>query len=84
MNADDRIARAYNPAAFPNEKMNRIAVRRQDKSPITTKDVERLRSIKNVTMVDPYDYVNDINYYYRNGDDYLLFYGYGDREYVDR
>lgn len=83
MNADDRMAKVYNPAAFQNQKRNRIVARRRDASPITAKDVKRMQGIKNVTMVDPYDYVNDMNYYYQNGKDYMPFYGYNDEEYVD-
>lgn len=81
MNADDRLSKTYDPSAYANETKTRIVVRHKDNTPITDKDVETLRKLDYVTLVDEYDCINDINYYYRSNKDYMYFFGYSDEEY---
>lgn len=83
MNADDRLSKVYDPAAYANETKTRIVVRHPDNKPITEQDMKVLREVKYVTMVDQYDCVNDINYYYREYKDYIFSYGYSDEAYGD-
>ena len=42
---------------------------------MTTKDVAKLKQIRNVVTADQYDYANDINYYVDKGKDYTYTYG---------
>lgn len=42
---------------------------------MTTKDVAKLKKIRNVVTADQYDYANDINYYVDKGKDYTYTYG---------
>lgn len=83
MNADDRISKIYDASAYANETKTRIVARHKDNAPITGQDMETLRNLPYVTMVDEYDCVNDINYYYQPGKDYMQVEGYTDPEYGD-
>lgn len=78
MNADDRISKTYDSAAYAQETKKRIVVRHKDNAPITDKDMELFRGMKHVVRVEQYDCVNDVNYYYRNNKDYTFSYGYID------
>ncbi|MDO4166614.1 MAG: ABC transporter ATP-binding protein [Eubacteriales bacterium] len=78
MNADDRIAKTYDPSAFADEEKNRIVIRHQDGSPITEKDLKEIKQIRNVVTVDQYDNINDINFYYKKDRDYEIHFGYND------
>ncbi len=50
-------------------------VKGADVGDITKEDVDKLRSVHNVRMVDSCDYANDINYYIEEGKDYEYLYG---------
>ena len=75
MNADDRLSMVYDNSAFPKEDKTRIIAKRQDGKPITERDLEVIRPMSHVVLVDQYDNVNDINYYYREDQDYQYQYG---------
>lgn len=83
MNADDRLSKTYDPSAYANETKTRVVVRHKDNKPITDKDMETLRKLRYVTVVDQYDCINDINYYYQENKDYMYSFGYSDEEYGD-
>ena len=76
MNADERMAMEYDNSAFPEEDKTRIVAKRQDGKPIIEQDLDVIRPMSHVVLVDQYDNVNDINYYYREDQDYQYQYGY--------
>lgn len=78
VNADDRITKKYDNSGFLHESDTRLVVRYPDNRELTMKDHQKMASIKYVEQVDLYDYANDINYYYGEGDGYK--YVYGDQE----
>ncbi|MDE6567500.1 MAG: hypothetical protein K2K70_07190, partial [Lachnospiraceae bacterium] len=63
-------------SAFPEEDRTRIVAKRQDGKPITEQDLDVIRPMSHVALVDQYDNVNDINYYYWEDQDYQYQYGY--------
>lgn len=69
-NIDDTGTKEYDYSIYYQKNDSRLSVSRKDGEAITTKDLEKMKSIRNVTMVDLYDYVNDINYYVQEGKDY--------------
>lgn len=83
INADERVAMEYDNSAFPEEDQTRIVAKRQDGKPIIEQDLDVIRPMSHVVLVDQYDNVNDVNYYYRENQDYQYQYGYMYRdEYV--
>lgn len=84
-NADDTFTRKYDRSIYYQKNDSRLSVRRKDGKAITDKDIEKMCSVRYVTIADPYDYANDINYYVNEGKDYTFEYGTegGDYENVD-
>lgn len=75
MRADDTNTKDYNNSIYLQENDSRLSVRREDGGAITSKDLKKMQSIRNVVQVDQYDYANDINYYVEEGKDYKFTYG---------
>lgn len=73
-NLDDTTTRTYNNAAFSNSSKTRIAVVREDKTPITKEDLTFFSSLAQVKEVEPYGLSNDVNYFCENGTDYTVSY----------
>ncbi|MCH5267679.1 MAG: ABC transporter ATP-binding protein [Lachnospiraceae bacterium] len=80
MNADDVFTKEYSDTAYARKDSTRLSVKRKDGKPLTDKDISTMEQIKNVVSVDRYDLVNDINYYYIQGKDYEMSYGYLEEE----
>lgn len=78
MNEDDCFTKEYDSSAFYHKDDTRLVVKRQDAKEITKKDQKRIEKLANVEEVDPYDTVNDINYYIEENVDYEFQYGYSD------
>ena len=74
-NADDTKTKNYHRDIFYQKNDIRLSVRKKDGSAMTTKDVAKLKQIRNVVTADQYDYANDINYYVDKGKDYTYTYG---------
>lgn len=74
-NADDTGTKDYEKDIFYQKNDCRLSVRHINGTEITANDIEELQSVRNVTVVDQYDYVNDINYYCEEGKDYHFTYG---------
>ncbi len=74
MNLDDSFTRVYDPSAFLNGNDNRIVVARTDKGNFTEEDYDALIAIPHVTQLERYGFLADINYYYREGIDYMVHY----------
>lgn len=79
-NADDTGTKDYEKDIFYQKNDCRLSVRHTDGTEITANDIKELQSVRNVTAVDQYDYVNDINYYCEEGKDYHFTYGLIDDE----
>lgn len=73
--ADDTSTKDYDREIFYHKEDNRLCVRRKDGKKISDKDISRINGMRNVTMTDKYDYVNDIVYYTQEGKDYKLVHG---------
>lgn len=74
VNLDDTHTRIYDNSAFRNGDMERIVVVSADGEPLTDRDCETLAALEHVSRVERYGYVTDINYFYREGQDYFLHY----------
>lgn len=74
-NADDTGTKDYEKDIFYQKNDCRLSVRHINGTEITANDIKELQSVRNVTVVDQYDYVNDINYYCEEGKDYHFTYG---------
>lgn len=73
-NWDDIYTKEHIRTLFTNIDETRIVVRKPDDSPITGDDIKKLNKVKYVKMADPYDYANDINFYFIEGTDYTYLY----------
>ena len=83
MNADDIYTKEYSATSFARKDDKRISLRRKDQKFMTKKDIDRLTKMKHVVSVDQYDIVNDINYYFEEGKDYRLEYGYDEMSTIE-
>ena len=83
MNADDIYTKEYSATSFAGKDDKRISLRRKDQKFMTKKDIDRLTKMKHVVSVDQYDIVNDINYYFEEGKDYRLEYGYDEMSAIE-
>lgn len=83
MNADDIYTKEYSATSFAGKNDKRISLRRKDQKFMTKKDIDRLTKMKHVVSVDQYDIVNDINYYFEEGKDYRLEYGYDEMSAIE-
>ena len=70
VNIDDTNTRVYDSTAFPNGARTRIVILRSDQAPMTDADRQTILSTEYVTALEPYGYVSDVNYAYREGIDY--------------
>ncbi len=71
-NSDDATSKIYDNDKMPNTDKTRIIAVKTDGNMVTDEDVKKLTSIKHVKYVDRYDYIGDINYYYKKDEDYRL------------
>lgn len=70
VNVDDTNTRLYDSSAFLNGDRRRIVVIREDQFPMTQEEYSAILSVDYVEALEPYGYVSDINYAYREGVDY--------------
>ncbi len=73
-NWDDTFAKEYNQEIFVNGDDTRIVVKKPDGSEITEVDMNNFNGISHVVTADKYDYANDINYFLKQGTDYIYNY----------
>ncbi len=73
-NSDDATSKVYQSNNMSNEDKTRMIVVRSDGNEMTDDDIEKILNIKHVKYIDEYDYVGDINYYYKEDEDYLYRY----------
>lgn len=69
-NQDDLNARAITGMAFLNKADTRLVIRTKDGSTADRDVLKKMAGISHVVCVDAYDTVNDINYMYRENQDY--------------
>lgn len=69
-NADDTFTRDYEHEIYKQKNDSRLSVMKKDGTVLTKKDIKIMQSIRNVTSVDQYDIVNDINYYCEENKDF--------------
>ncbi len=78
VNLDDAFTRYYDNSAFANGSDTRILVVKEDPEQGTAaleqEDWGHLLALEYVELVEPYGYLTDINYYYRQDIDYRLHY----------
>ena len=67
---DDVTAKEYSSSYFYNNSSFRLAVRHSDGSGITKEDIAYFRELAYVEEVDGYDLVNDVYYFWEEGNDY--------------
>jgi len=67
---DDTNTKVYDNAAFTNGAQTRIVVLRSDQAPMTEDDRQAILSAEYVTALEPFGYISDVNYAYREGIDY--------------
>lgn len=67
---DDTSTREYDNSAFRNGDPERIVVTRPDGTDLTEDDFKKLVSIKHVSSLERYGYLADINFPYRQNEDY--------------
>ena len=70
VSVDDTNTRMYDNSAFQNGSMQRIVVIRGDQAPLSENDFSAILSAEHVVAIEPYGYVADVNYAYREGVDY--------------
>ena len=68
---DDTSTRIYDNSAFRNGSPDRIAVMRGDLGTFTDEDYREILSISHVNAIEPFGYVSDVQYAYREGVDYV-------------
>ncbi len=73
-NADDTFTKDYDTSVYCQKNDSRLSVRRKDGGALSSKDIQKMQSVRNVVQVDQYDYANDINYYTEEGKDYEFSY----------
>ncbi len=70
---DDSDTKVYTPDAFFNGDPERIVVMKPDGEPFTEEDYQKIISVRYTEGIERWGYVNDINYHYVPGEDYLHF-----------
>lgn len=70
VNLDDSSTRPYDSSIFKNGDKERIVVIRSDGQTMTEEDYQTLLSVSYVQQLEPYGYVTDYQYAYREGVDY--------------
>ena len=73
-NMDDAMGREYSDKAFANGDKTRLSVRKTDGSAMSEQDRAAIQEVKYVQEADLYDGINDVNYYYKENEDYRLEY----------
>lgn len=71
---DDTSTRIYDNSAFRNGDETRIVISHSDGSDMTDEDISRIMSLAHVSYLEPYGYVTDINYAYREDVDFRYHY----------
>ncbi len=70
---DDSDTKIYTPDAFFNGDPERIVVMKPGGEPFTEEDYQRIISVRYAEGIERWGYVNDINYHYVPGEDYIHF-----------
>ena len=72
---DDTTARIYDDSAFINGDPARIVVAKDGKKAFTQEDTEEIAGQRYVRSVERYGYISDVNYFYREDEDYREYTG---------
>lgn len=70
VNLDDSFTRPYDNSLFRNGSQDRIIVSRIDGKNMTQEDYTALLALEHVQQLEPYGYVSDSQYAYREGEDF--------------
>ena len=71
-NLDDTFTYYYDNSGFRNGDPRRVVVGRMDGEELTEEDTEKLLSTRYVESLEEYGYLTDIQYAYRENEDYVL------------
>ncbi len=71
---DDSSTRIYDNSAFRNGDQQRIVISAADHRPMTREDFSAILAVEHVSALEPWGYVTDINYAWRDGVDYTSTY----------
>ena len=72
---DDTTARIYDDSAFINGDMTRLVIAKDGKKPFSDEELEEISQQRYVRTVEKYGYISDVNYYYREDEDYREYTG---------
>ena len=72
---DDTTARIYDDSAFINGDRTRLVIAKDGKDSFTDEEIEEISRQKYVRTVEKYGYISDVNYYYREDEDYREYTG---------
>ncbi len=75
MNADDIFTKEYSQKGFYKANATRLVVKKEDGTTFTQEDMDIIRDVNHVIVVDSCDFANDINYYIEEDRDYEYLYG---------
>lgn len=70
MNADDIFTKEYSQKGFYKANATRLVVKKEDGSTFTQEDMDLIKDLNHVIVVDSCDSANDINYYIEEDRDY--------------
>lgn len=70
-NSDDASAKIYSSTVMANGDKTRIEIVKGNGKSLTNEDIGTIKNIPHIRYIDLYDAVNDINYYYKENEDYI-------------
>ena len=70
MNADDIFTKEYSQKGFYKANATRLVVKKEDGTTFTQEDMDLIKDLNHVIVVDSCDFANDINYYIEEDRDY--------------
>lgn len=81
-NADNITIKKFDKSAFINEDARRVVVMRKDGGEISEEEFQQLLHLKKVVDGEYFDLINDINYFYREEEDFKFEYSGSGRSFV--
>ncbi len=69
-NADDIFTKEYSQKGFYKANATRLVVKKEDGTTFTQEDMDSIKDVNHVIVVDSCDFANDINYYIEEDRDY--------------
>ncbi len=74
VNLDDTYTKKYDNSAFLNGSDTRVVILAADGSALTEEDAQKLLTAEHTVSCEPYGYVTDVSYAWREGTDYTYQY----------